>query len=346
MPLSLEITTESFNQLTDRYSATLDEAAVERFRMVNILAAERNVPLHLQSTQITDLLMKLVLSADASLTPDAVAEGIYAQLFVKLEEQTACNQRRHGAAGHFDPTPLYKRDLKDQMQDHDMTQLMPNSSQSIAVFSAVNRFDPASIELQQDAIGLALANDDVKYLVFAVGPGHWRGVYLTKPTQENEFYYLELFDPYGPKGARAIRSFILNLLTCSGLDEDLVRVGFTGPDHPQQDSYACGDYTCAYSHKKMNAWGANLSPYHAYFTEALDVMGNKQNALRRVARLVSEDLAKSLKSRQDDKSLPDAPSDEVAQRPKRKILTRKKAMIAKTNPEPDVEEQQGAGLTP
>ena len=298
MPLSQEITKQSFDVLTDRYSSNLSDRDIECFRAVNLLASADNVALHFQSTDITDLVMELVKNHEVILSIEQAAAAIYAQVKVKMDEESAVNQRQHNAQGRFDFNHLHRRDPRDQMQDHDMTRLLPKSYGDIEVFAVVNRFDPATA-LFQEAIFHALGNKAVNHLIIAVGPGHWRGVYLTKPIEDDDRYQLEIFDPYGPRGAETICEFILDLLDKSGVKEEQINIKFTGPVHKQKDSYACGDYTCAQSHRKMKQWGADPEAYNSFLIEALEVMGNKKNALRRVSRLVSSELAGALLQQQD-----------------------------------------------
>ncbi|HHF7371915.1 TPA: hypothetical protein ACPSKD_003334 [Legionella anisa] len=77
------------------------------------------------------------------------------------------------------------------------------------------------------------------------------------------------------------------------MDESQVTIKTTGPTHPQTDAYACGDFTCAYSHKKMKELSAQDRAYNQNLITVLDSRGNKGDALRYASREESSKLAKS-----------------------------------------------------
>lgn len=288
MPLSQKIQSQSLNTLMANYSSKkLSLEGIERLKAINAMAAANDVALHMQSPKV----IKLIGDQLEKLFPKSsrlnIITRIYSMVIEQMDRETDENKRKHRAQGHFDPQYIHQRSLRDQLQDHDMNRLMPKSQGDIEVLAPINRFDRSS-ELVQEGIATALKDKKINHVVIPIGPGHWRGIYLTKPADVKGKYQLELFDPYGPVGAEAIKQTTLDLLQKCGINKNQINIKTTGPTHPQQDGYACGDFTCAHSQQKMKAFGATA--YNQDLINALERQGNKDDALRHTSRKVSQTL--------------------------------------------------------
>lgn len=294
MALSREVREESLRSLIREHNERLNETDKRLLEYINNLAAQDDIPLHTQEREVIDFLIKTIKESKTEQNPDLEGTSlfIYGLITELMEAQSARNRQRHLIQGRFDETGLYLRAERDQMQDHDMTLLMPKSNGHIVVMAVTNRFDPHS----SDAIIESLANDifnpEVQHIMIPVGPGHWRGVYLTKPKEDTDevTYDLELFDPYGPSGAATLDHYVLDLLNRCGVPPELVKIRHTGPIHPQGDAYSCGDFTCAHSHKKMKEFGAPRDSYNQVLIDTLDNLGNEDNVLRLATREESRAL--------------------------------------------------------
>ena len=221
MALSNKIKTRSLNYLEATYfNKRLTSQQTILLSELNQLASDNNVVLSQQSQAVIDLVLTQLQNSTNAIT-------IYALVNEQMDKDTYENQCRHRAQGSFDNKPIHERALRDQLQDHDMTLLMPKSHNHIEVLAPLNRFDQ-STSLVQQAIASALTNDEVKHVIIPVGPGHWRGIYLTKPSHDNPKYKLELFDPYGAHGAEAIKALSQHLLTSCGIKKDQIQMGVTG----------------------------------------------------------------------------------------------------------------------
>ncbi|VEB35181.1 hypothetical protein [Legionella cherrii] len=289
MALSLEVQQSSLEQLMKRCTNKLTEQKIKLLKAVNAFAAAHDEPLGFQSNEVIALISKsLEIPFEDSALPDVVL-SIYSQITDQFDRETAEIQRRHRAQGHFDKKYIDQRSMHDQLQDHDMDRLMPQSYGNIEVLAAADRYDPTSLDVQEYLMA-ALKNEGIQHIFIPVGPGHWRGIYLTKPDRAAGKYQLELFDPFGPSGAEGIKAFTLNLLAKCGIKENQITITLTGPTYPQRDVYACGDFTCAYSHKKMKALGAPSSAYNQDYINVLDTQGNKNDELRKKSRALSKTL--------------------------------------------------------
>jgi hypothetical protein len=285
MALSSEIKNKSLAALLQHYDNDtwqLTDGDKTILTRINELAAEKDIPLSSQNSDMLDTLLRTVKHSPLveNLTAEQAPDVIFGFLLTALEDQSLTNQSRHRSQGRFDITPLYQRAEKDQMQDHDMTLLMPKSTDQITVMAVLNAHDNSAAAIQ-DNLASEIFDEQVKHIIIPVGPGHWRGVYLTK---HDGLFDLELFDPYGGNGASTIQSFILRLLESCGLFEDLLQIRYSGPVHPQGDAYSCGDFTCAYSHKKMKEFGATAEQYNENLVATLDNLGNVDNVLRLATR--------------------------------------------------------------
>lgn len=288
MALSSVIKLESYNSLLLRYTDQLNETDKQVLELINDIAAEDDIPLYKQHINITDHLIKLIKASQTEKNDDLPGTSflIYSLVTELMASQSVVNRNRHLSQGHFDLTALHHRAIRDQMQDHDMTLIMPKSIGNISVFAVLNRFDPSSADSIHDVLASELFNDNIDHIIIPVGPGHWRGVYLTKPSPELDelLFDVELFDPYGPTGAAAIDAYILNLLANCGIPKELISIRHTGPAHPQGDAYSCGDFTNAHSHKKMKEFGAPKGSYNENLVNTLENLGNIYDTLRFMTR--------------------------------------------------------------
>lgn len=280
MPLNEANTMKSLEVLKVRYSS-LSTEGLHRLQELNSLSAQLSYDLSKQSPGIFKLI-------DAQLGVQSISvDSIFSRMIENWDKETHMNRQQHRRQGHFDHLDIHQRGQRDQFQDHDMNRLMPKSSGNIDVLAPINRFD-ASTNAVCDGLKIALESVDIKHIVIPIGPGHWRGVYLTKPDDKKGQYQLELFDPYGPAGADAIRDLALGLLTQCGVKNVVVMT--TGPIHKQKDGYACGDFTCAYSHLKMQQFGAAPLSYNQHLITTLEQDGNKGDVLRKAICTASDAL--------------------------------------------------------
>ncbi|KTD44356.1 hypothetical protein [Legionella parisiensis] len=293
MALSEEYRNRSLENFIKRYKKKLTVQSNTLLDAINKLAATYDVPLGFQSDEVIKLVGKQLDKPFDESSLQKVAASIYSMVIEQNDRETHENRRKHRAVGRFDLKYIHQRSLKDQLQDHDMALLMPQSHGNIEVLGPINRFDPGSVGAAREGLDLALKNKRFDHIFIPVGPGHWRGIYLTKPVGGKGKYQVELFDPYGPGGASAIEEMTLELLKHCGIDASQVTIKTAGPIHPQKDMYACGDFTCAYSHKKMKELGAPRSAYNQDFIAVLDSRGNKEDSLRYASRDLSATLAKS-----------------------------------------------------
>ncbi|KTD34741.1 substrate of the Dot/Icm secretion system [Legionella moravica] len=286
MALSEKIKLESYNTLVHLYQSRLNETDKEILNHINNYAADNDIPLHLQGKAITDYLVNQIKLAKSEHNEDlpGTANLIYGLVLEHMDSLSKSNRSRHSNQGRFDLSGLHTRSPRDQMQDHDMTLLMPKSTGNISVMAVLNRFDHSSALAIQDVLASELFNEVIQHVIIPIGPGHWRGAYLTKPSKDGVIYDLELFDPYGRSGGSAIKDYTLNLLEQCGINRELIRINYSGPAHPQGDAYSCGDFTCAYSHKKMQELGAPKGSYNNNLIATLDNLGNQYDALRMATR--------------------------------------------------------------
>ncbi len=290
MALSQKIQNQSLQALTAAYSKKkLTPEQVQRLTALNTLAATNDVRLSQQSPRVINLVAAQLQKSFPKSSRKNVVDFMYSLVVEQMDRETDENKRQHGAQGRFDQKNIHQRGLRDQLQDHDMTLLMPKSHGNVEVLAPVNRFD-RSTDVVQEGIAAALQDKRINHVVIPVGPGHWRGMYLTKPVDGKGNYQLELFDPYGSIGANAIKQLSLDLLQKCGIKPSQITIKTTGPTHPQTDGYACGDFTCAYSNKKMKEFGASDKHYNQALITALDLQGNKNDSLRQASRKVTQAL--------------------------------------------------------
>ncbi|KGP63323.1 type IV secretion protein Dot [Legionella norrlandica] len=288
MSLSKEIQEASLKSLIHDYKDQLNETDIKLLEFINNLAAADDIPLYTQDQSIINFLIKTIKESKSEQNSDLqnTSHLIYGLVIREMEVQSALNRQRHLQQGRFDEEPLHLRNERDQLQDHDMTLLMPKSQGNIDVMAVINRYDPHSANAIIEALANDIYNPEFQHIVIPVGPGHWRGVYLTKPmiVTDEVKYDLELFDPYGPQGAATLDDYILDLLARCGIPKERINIRHTGPKLPRGDAYSCGDFTCAHSHKKMKEFGAPKTSYNQILIDTLDNLGNENDVLRLATR--------------------------------------------------------------
>lgn len=251
---------------------------------INRIGARRDVLLNKQSDRVKAALIKQLVIYDPVQHPkqelDDFALGIYNTLEEIMDAEKLEQRKIFEDAGTFSTQPLHLRAPYVELQDDDMTKFMPSSNLKIEVHAPINRMDRSSFEVAIEGLKIAIANPEVEHIIVPVGPVHWRGVYLSKPSTKSPNYRLELFDPYGPQGTYTIDEVVLELLEAAGVNEKQIVIVRTGPEVEQEDGYACGDYTCAYSHKKMRDFGAAKGSYNEDLAGPVLENGNKNNQMR------------------------------------------------------------------
>lgn len=287
MALDLELTASILQILRSRFlSHELSTRADERLVALNNLAASRDVDLSAQSDTVTTLIISQ-LEKPSSLNLDDTVNSIYLVIEEQMARETHENRRTHNAQGQFSKKRIHRRPLNGELDDGDMSMIMPPSDESISVLAPINRFD-TSLEAVQHGIKDGLNNNKVHTIIFPVGPGHWRGVVLKKPPGSNENYQIELFDPYGPSGAATIEQIVLKLVNECGIDKNKITVTTTGPSKPQRDGFSCGDYVLAYMHQQMQKLGAPETTYNTDLISIYESHGNNENnGLRHEIRAIS-----------------------------------------------------------
>ena len=285
------IATKSLHALQALQPNKQDNIAYQNLLIkINKLAASHDIFLDKQSEDVLTALFYQLESITNQAEDESVPLHILSVLTEIIDKETAKNKSDHARQGGYAITRAHRRSLKSQLEDHDMASLMPTSTGGIEVFAAVDRFKTNTHKAVQNDLRNALLSPETNHIFIPIGPGHWRGFYLSKPTQAHTNYQLELFDPYGPAGAKSIEAFAKHLLEASIVLPDQLDITFAGPIKPQRDGYACGDFTCAYSHKKMRQLG--IMPEEAYsevLIETLDKKGNANDELRYKTRAIFEE---------------------------------------------------------
>ena len=255
----------------------------QRIKALNDYAAEKMIMLSVQSLEI------LTLIGDQLQNPETKVESIYTRMEEIWNRERQALQLTFAHNGCYNHIDIHQRALHDQLQDHDMLKFMPKSHGNVEVLAPINTSD-ASTEAVCEGIQAALHNPRIKHIVIPIGPGHWRGIYLTKPDVVDAPYQLELFDPMGPHGAFEIDELAAHLLAQCGVAAANVNFTHNGPPIPQKDGYACGDFTCAYSHLKMKNFGTAPLSYNQDLITALVGHGNEDDSLRKAVCKVSREL--------------------------------------------------------
>ncbi|MDF1646109.1 MAG: hypothetical protein P1U61_03875 [Legionellaceae bacterium] len=292
MALSEKITTRSFEALRDKYPEKLRNVHYQNLlEAVNKVAASNDVPLDAQSVSVTtELFRQLNLYANAEANSEINIEALSLQIFNELEvlsqKDTEQNHLTHQNNSGFSRKYIHERSKREQLEDHDMMALMPESTQHVEVLAQLKRDTSESFEAVREGVRTALQNKTIQHIMLAVGPGHWRGLYLSKPLGPDEKYQLDIFDPFGPSGGKCLERYAKDFFCSAGIKSEDIVVHFSGPAHPQRDLYACGDFTCAYSHQMMKKFGVLETGYHQSFIDVLEQDGNKNDVLRNMSRSI------------------------------------------------------------
>lgn len=277
MPLNAESKKKSLDYLMTRFCPLSLEVA-QRLASLNDYAAVNDMMLSGQSPEILSLLGEQLPNLTTKV------ESICTRMQDIWNREQKALQVRVAHNGRYDHIDIHQRASHDQLQDHDMLKFMPKPHGNVEVLAPVNTSE-ASTDAVCEGIQAALANPSMNHIVIPIGPGHWRGIYLTKPDVADAPYQLELFDPMGPQGAIEIEELAARLLERCGVEN--VIITHTGPPVRQQDGYACGDFTCAYSHLKMQEFGAAPEGYNQHLITTLRESGNKADSLRKAVCSVS-----------------------------------------------------------
>lgn len=303
MALSTYIQHQSLAILQSQYT-DLSENQQKTLADINEIFASRDYPLNTQSNNFLDKLHRSLTNKERHSEHDVAK--ICASLHEQLDKETDDNRKTHARQGTFSAKLLHQRHLRTQMQDDDLHRVMPKSTATIEIFAPVNRFDN-SWQSTQTGMKQALADENVKHLVIPVGPGHWRGIFLTKPDNSEDKLKLEIFDPYGAANAKALTGFAKQLITGCDVAQQNLSISHYGPEHQQKDGYACGDFTCAESHRKLKSWGVQEG-LNQTLIDTLENHGNKDNMLRHASRDTTQKL-----SRPDTAVAPDGPQNQKEQ---------------------------------
>ena len=270
---------QKITQLLATESKKLTDTVTELLKKINRLAIDNQMSLAQQSDTALKQLLAEVLK-DSPKSP----EMIFGLVNEHIKQEDEAIKQRAALAAQDTRLPLHQNPSKTAwMQDQDMTALMPKSCVDIDVFAPLNLQDEASIAAFQEAIKGVIDNNTIKHIVVPIGPVHWQGLYLSKPTEQGDNYQLEIFDSYGITSAKRIESNILNILNIPSMRP--IETTFSQPRIPQTDGYSCGDYVCAYSHQKMKALNPE-APVNDKLIEALE-SGNATGELRKVTREIS-----------------------------------------------------------
>ena len=202
-------------------------------------------------------------------------------IYQKIEHahHTHSNTNLYATRGKFNSEHIHQRRERDWLQDHDINYLMPRSTTNIAVVASLDTGIDNS-QAFSEGIQLQLLNPEVQHIMFPIGPSHWRGGYLSKPTESTPYFTLEIFDSFGANSAKNVLNFVLNALKMCGIDASNLSVKFSSPEVLQRDGYSCGDFVCAHSHQKMLDFGAPRSAVNIELVSAL-AQGNTQHQLRK-----------------------------------------------------------------
>ena len=173
--------------------------------------------------------------------------------------------------------PLHLRGKTDGMNEQDMLDIMPKSVGNIAVLTPLKTNNAESNQTVIEAIKKHIQSDAIKHMIIPVGPEHWLGLYLTKlDNNDGGFEYeLEVFDSCGNEIAQEVSLF----LTACGISDKTKITKITKKEGMRGQHYSSGDFVSAYSHLKMQKFGAERTKYNADLISAL-LKGNKNGELR------------------------------------------------------------------
>lgn len=286
MAISVELQEESYKTLIRTYSNRLKEEQYKILDEIVKLAAAEDIHLCRQEKLLLNEIISDIVKANKD------AKAIYDNFKKKYDNLSLVNQKIHQTRRGYSNLPLHLRWNQDRelLQDHDMTLLMPNSTETITILAPVDTAQIQTLEAIQIGIQKALEDKSIQHIFMAIGPGHWRGFYLTKLSAESATYELELFDSFGPNGAKYIENFVFSkLLQPLNIQKNQVQISHTGPKVIQKDCYSCGDFVIAHTHEKMRDKGAAESDYNASFIEAIKT----SNQLRAVTIKETKQLQSS-----------------------------------------------------
>ena len=262
-----------------RARQTLTTPQTELLGRINQLAVDEELRLADQSDAALNILLKQINEN----APKAPIE-IYNLVKTTIEKENTEARQKAARSARNTTVPLHKANLHSEMHDQDITAIMPKSFGAIEVLASLNLSDPQSTALFQESLEALINDNQINHIFVPVGPGHWRGFYLSKPKDGSEPYQLELFDSCGTEGAKSIQTQIEALLTIAP-----VNITLTEPPVKQTEGYSCGDYVCAYSHQKMQEIHPD-APVNEKLIFALK-QGNQNDHLRKATRKVSKEKA-------------------------------------------------------
>lgn len=289
MPLNEETQNKSLKRLQSSFGNNLSSKAINCLTALNTMAAKNDIYLSAQSEHIYKLIDTNLKNKNFSdLSSEEVASRIYLLIVEQMHKETSENKNKHRKQGHFGIKPIHERGEHEQLNDSDMVTLMPTSHGNIEVLAPLNIADKGAIQAIEEGIINALGNNKKSHIITLAGPDHWRGIYLSKPTENNKNYRLELFDSFGPESANQIKGFIQKLLEHCGIKTEQIDIISKGPVHRQKDSYSCGDYALAHSIQKMCELGVDQTTCEPELIRVMEKHGNKHGALREITRKISE----------------------------------------------------------
>ena len=231
---------------------------------------------------VQDNIVEKIQGFDQEGASDEIIKGKAEEIVAAFTD--AWNQDAAQALGSADAQGVRGRaplGARDEMTAEQMAKLMPKDSGSIFVAAALNgevEVTDANNNIILESVLLSFSEGKHVVIPFESN-GHWNAIYLSKAA--DDAITAELFEPRfrewdGHPGQSRRLDFAKKVLEGLGLSSqaELVR---HHPDKPQiDDSYACGDYVVANTHKKVQEWGGTFTPE---FVEAL-ARGNQDNALR------------------------------------------------------------------
>ncbi len=241
------------------------------------MASQHDLRLDIQYRPTRQILLKELPKYRQS-TPEELDKHAIT-IYQKINDAHHPQPNLYASRGTFNSEYIHQRRERDWLQDHDMNFLMPHSTAHISVVASLDTGTQNS-QAFSEGIKLQLSNPDIQHIMFPIGPSHWRGGYLSKPSESNPCFTLEIFDSFGANSAKSVLNFVLNALKMCGIDASNLNVKFSSPAVLQRDGYSCGDFVCAHSHQKMLDFNAPSSAVNLELVNAL-AQGNTQHQLRK-----------------------------------------------------------------
>jgi hypothetical protein len=187
------------------------------------------------------------------LNREKTVDQIVGELIAIIESEKRSNQQlalRAGVFGKqaFNPS-IGSQQLVAESVVALVNQIRPVPPR-INILDPLNQFD-ISAQLMIEAAGNALQKEDVEHVMFAVGPGHWYWVTISKTGNLAQPFAVEVFDP-NCRASSHIYQFLDMALAHIGIDSYL-KTPFVnnGLIKPQSDGYSCGYYAASYAHLKV-----------------------------------------------------------------------------------------------